>query len=146
MQTNATRGAPRRGRRDCAVPQRARPCGCVATQRRSRRGARSQTRGRGAARPTPGQDLRHTSRRDSLRVDGVLHRPPLFSRAGRPPQLRRLHGLSHAGMGTTPPTPSPHAGWRAVSPQRRDHRLLSPAGRTATGLPIPDVYTGRHAH
>jgi hypothetical protein len=65
MQTNATRGAPRRGHRDGAVPQRARPCGCVATQRRSRRGARSQTRGRGAARHPRARPAAHVQARQS---------------------------------------------------------------------------------
>ena len=66
----------------------------------------------------------------------------LLSRARRASQFHRLRGLSPTCAGANNATHPAHSGWRPVSYQCRDQSLLRPAGSTATGLPVADLFAG----
>ena len=65
-----------------------------------------------------------------------------LSRARRPSELRSLYCLSHTCPGAHNAIHCPDSGWGEISHERRDESLLRPAGHTATGLPVADLFAG----
>jgi hypothetical protein len=72
-------------------------------------GARSRTLGRGQQ-----PKVKPCGQRKGYKVFGLLAYFTgrfFLSRVGRPPQRRRLHGLSHTGIAANHPTHSPESEW-----------------------------------
>jgi len=97
----------------------------------------------GPARPaTPGPARRAAPRLDRLRGAGGRPGAPLGSRAGRPPPLARLPGLSPGWAGAAPASPQPAAGGGAVSHERGAPSRRPPAERPAAGGPAAALCAG----
>ena len=61
--------------------------------------------------------------------------------ARRPSVFCNVHGLPHTWAGAHHPTHLPEAGWSKVSHQHGDQSLFRPTDRTASGVPVADLFT-----